>query len=111
MPGTEVRETRSTGMNPPRPVSTPTFSRPRSPVLGTEPTVISACEPVTVRPSERVTTTPSASRRTEAARAWDRISTPRSANTSSSTAAASASSPGSTRSRLDTRVTLAPSST
>ena len=38
-------------------------------MLGTEPTVISACEPVTVRPSASVTTTPSPSRRTDSARA------------------------------------------
>ena len=111
MPGTDVRETRSTWMNPPRPVVMPTLSNARSTVLGTDPTVISACDPVTVRPSARVTTTPSPSRRTDSARACARISTPRSAKTSCSTAAASASSPGSTRSRLDTSVTWAPIST
>ena len=65
--------------------------------------------PVTVRPSVRVTVTSSPSRVTDCMR--DRLSTfiPRRVATSSSTADASASSPGSTRSRLLTSVTSMPS--
>ena len=88
----------------------PTFSSPSPPVLGTEPTVISAWLPSTVRPSVIVTSTPSAVRVTESARAFFTSVTPRSANTSSSTAAASESSCGRIWSRLATTVTFTPSS-
>ena len=80
-------------------------------VFGIEPTVISACEPVTVRPSVSVTTTPSSVRFTDSARACAIVCTPRSRNTSCSTAEASASSPGITRSRLEINVTSLPIST
>ncbi len=108
MPDTEVRDTRSTAMKPLAPVAMPTRSNPMSTVLGTEPTVISACEPRTVRPSVRVASTPSPSRATDSALARLASTPPRSANTSSITAAASASSPGSTRSRLEISVTGTP---
>ena len=108
MPGTEVRDTRSTAMKPLAPVVIPTFSNPMSVVLGTEPTVINACEPRISRPSVSVATTSSPSRTTDSARARLHRIPPRSANTSSITAAASASSPGSTRSRLEINVTGTP---
>ena len=79
-------------------------------MLGTEPTVIRAWLPSTVRPSAIVTRTPSAVRTTESARAFLTRVTPRSENTSSSTAAASLSSCGRIWSRLATTVTLTPSS-
>ncbi len=61
-----------------------------------------------MRPSSIVTRTPFSVRTTEAARARLTISPPCSAKTSSITSAASASSPGSTRTRLDTSVTRTP---
>src|SRR6266508_1424187 len=67
-----------------------------------------AWEPVTVRPSTSSTTTPPVSRRTAAARALFRIVMPRDRNTCSMTVAASGSSCGMTRSRLDTSVTWTP---
>ena len=78
-------------------------------MFGTDPTAIRPCEPSTVRPSARVTRTPSAVRSTVLAR--DRLSTvmPRRRNTPSMTCAASASSPGSTRSRDETSTTSLPS--
>ena len=79
-------------------------------MLGIEPTAISACEPSTTRPSASSTRTPSAVRVTPVARDFDSTVMPRCMNTPSSTAAASASSPGSTRSREDTSVTSDPSS-
>ncbi len=72
--------------------------------------VISAWLPSTVRPSARVTSTPSPVRVTDAARAFFTSFTPRSENAASSTRAASASSYGSTRSRLATTVTGTPNS-
>ena len=78
-------------------------------MLGIEPTAIRQCVPSTVRPSASVTTTPSPSRRTALARDFDMTVMPRRRKTSSSTVAASASSPGSTRSRLETSVTSEPS--
>ncbi|BCB79972.1 hypothetical protein Pflav_063820 [Phytohabitans flavus] len=77
-------------------------------MLGTDPTAISACDPVTTRPSASSTRTPSPSRRTAEARELPSTAMPRERNTSSITAAASASSCGMTRSRLDTSVTLTP---
>ena len=79
--------------------------------MGTDPTHISACEPG--RPSGRRParpTTPSSVRRTAAARARLTSVPPRLVKTCSMTSAASGSSPGSTRSRLDTSVTGTPSS-
>ena len=63
-------------------------------VFGMEPTASRQCEPVTVRPSVRVTITSSPSRRTACARDFPNTVRPRRAKTSSSTWAASASSPG-----------------
>ena len=77
-------------------------------MLGTAPTVISAWLPRTSRPSSSATSTPSPSRVTDFARARRASTLPREENTSSITAAASASSLGSTRSRLDTSVTGTP---
>jgi hypothetical protein len=74
------------------------------------PTVISACDPSTVRPSVSSTTTPFSVRRTAAARPFSAILPPRDWNTFSTTAAASASSPGSTWSREETSVTGTPAS-
>ncbi len=107
-PGAVVRETRSTRMHPWSSSCTPAVSSPSPSTLGTEPTAISACDPSTVRPSVRVTTTPSSVRRAAAAR--ERASTvmPLRRKTPSITSAASASSPGSTRSREDTRTTSLP---
>ena len=79
-------------------------------MLGTEPTVISAWLPSTVRPSVIVTSTPSSVRVTESARAFLTRMTPRSAHSSSSTAAASESSCGRIWSRLATTVIVTPSS-
>ena len=79
-------------------------------MLGTDPTVISAWLPSTERPSAIVTLTPVSVRVTESARAFLTSVTPRSANTSSSTAAASESSWGRIWSRLATTVTVTPSS-
>ncbi len=107
MPGTLVRETRST-VTYPCDVWTPYPSRPRSAVLGTEPTAMSACDPSTTRPSASVTATPSPVRTTDAARELFRIVMPRDRNTFSMAPAASWSSCGMTRSRLDTSVTGTP---
>ena len=104
-PRAEVRETRSTVTNPPSSVATPASSRPRPAVLGTDPSARMQWEPVTVRPSVSVTVTASPSRVTDSMRDFERTSMPLRVSTSSSTWAASASSPGSTRSRLETRVT------
>ena len=65
--------------------------------------------PETVRPSVRVTVTVSPSRVTDCMRDWPSTCIPRRVSTSSRTAEASASSPGSTRSRLLTSVTSMPS--
>ncbi len=65
--------------------------------------------PSMTRPSASVTSTPSAVRTAPAARDRDMTVMPRALNTSSSSWAASASSPGRTRSRLETRTTSAPS--
>ena len=108
-PRADVRETRSTVMNPPSSVSTPASSRPRSAVLGIEPSARMQCEPVTSRPSVRRTVTTSPARVTDSMRDLPSTSMPRRIDTSSSTALASASSPGSTRSRELTRVTGMPS--
>ena len=67
------------------------------------------CEPWTVRPSVSVTVTTSPSRVTDSIRDFESTFMPRRVSTSSSTVAASASSPGSTRSREETRVTGMPS--
>ncbi len=88
----------------------PTRSRPRPLVLGTDPMVIRAWLPSTVRPSVMVTRTPASVRVTDSARAFLTSLTPRSANDSSSTSAASASSYGSTRSRLAATATCTPNS-
>ena len=77
-------------------------------MLGTEPSARMQCEPSTVRPSVSVTVTVSPCRSTEAIRDLDSTCMPRRVSTSSRTAAASASSPGSTRSREETRVTSMP---
>ena len=77
-------------------------------MLGTEPSARMQWEPVTVRPSVSVTLTASPSRVTDSIRDFDSTSMPWRVSTSSSTRAASASSPGSTRSRLETRVTSTP---
>src|SRR5690625_5131119 len=112
-PRAEVRDTRSTSMNPDDVVCTPHSCSPRSSVLGIEPTAIKQWLPSRVRPSVRVTTTPSPSpspfRCTEAAREREYTIRPRRANTSCSTVAASAYSPGSTRSRDDTSTASLPS--
>ncbi len=78
-------------------------------VLGTDPTATRQWLPATVPPSSSLTTTPSAVRLTLAARARLAIRMPRRVNTSSSRCAASASSLGMTRSRLETSVTWLPS--
>ena len=89
--------------------STPYSREPqRRPCCGTEPTAISTCEPSTVRPSASSTTTPPSVRRTAAARELLRIVMPRARNTRSIAIAASASSCGMTRSRLETSVTSTP---
>ena len=108
-PGTEVRDTRSTWMNPRASVLTPASSSPQPSVRGIMPTVSRQWLPVRVRPSSRVTVTPSRSRATDRAR--DRPSTvmPRRRKTSSMWLAASSSSCGSTRSRDETSVTREPS--
>ena len=108
-PGTDVRETLSTPMNPRSSIATPASLSPIPSVLGTIPTVSRQCDPRTVRPSASLTDTPLGVRRTCAAR--DRPSTvmPRRRKTSSTTTAASASSWGSTWSREETRVTCEPS--
>jgi hypothetical protein len=83
-------------------------ARPSPAVFGIEPTAISAWEPSTTWPSCRVTATPAAVRRTDAARELLRIVMPRARNTRSMAMAASGSSWGITRSRLDTNVTATP---
>ncbi len=108
-PGTEVRDTRFTWMNPWLSSATPASSRPSPLVAGIMPTVSRQCDPVTVRPSVSVTTTPSPARFTPAARDLPSTVIPLRRNTPSITRAASASSCGSTRSREDTRVTCEPS--
>ena len=108
-PRAEVRETRSTLTKPPSLRTTPASSSPRSAVLGTEPSARMQCEPSTVRPSVSVTVTTSPDRVTDSIRDLESTFIPRRVETSSSTADASASSPGSTRSRDDTRVTGMPS--
>ena len=107
-PRAEVRETRSTLTKPPSLSTTPDSSRPRSAVLGTEPSARMQCEPCTVRPSVRVTVTTSPSRVTDSIRDFESTFMPRRSETSCSTSEASASSPGSTRSREETRVTGTP---
>ena len=67
------------------------------------------CEAWTLRPSVRVTVTTSPSRVTDSMRDFDSTFMPRRFETSSSTIEASASSPGSTRSREETNVTGTPS--
>ena len=78
-------------------------------MLGTEPSARMQWEPSTVRPSVSVTVTVSPSRVTDSIRDFESTFIPRRVSTSSSTAAASASSPGSTRSREETSVTWIPS--
>ena len=73
-------------------------------MLGTEPTVIRQWLPSTTLPSVSSTRTPPDVRVTPAARPR-RMCIPRRSNTVWSSSAASLSSPGSTRSRLDTSVT------
>ena len=108
-PRADVRETRSTVTKPPSSSVTPASSRPMPAVFGTEPSASRQCDPSTVRPSVSVTVTVSPSRVTDCIRDFDSTVIPRRVKTSSSTSAASASSPGSTRSRLDTSVTSTPS--
>jgi hypothetical protein len=88
----------------------PQRSRFSPAVFGTVPTVINACDPSTVRPSVSSTTTPFSVRVTLAARLFCAIRPPRAVKTCSTTAAASESSPGSTWSREETRVTGTPAS-
>ena len=78
-------------------------------MFGTEPSASRQCDPSTVRPSVRVTVTVSPSRVTDCIRDLCITVMPRRSSTSSSTCAASASSPGSTRSREETSVTSMPS--
>ncbi len=82
-------------------------------MFGTPPTATSAWEPsidgVSSAPSpERCTRTPVSVRSTDSARERETTLRPLPSKTFSSSSAASASSPGSTRSREETRVTLAP---
>ena len=108
-PRDDVRDTRSTFTKPPSSSVTPASARPMSEVFGTEPSASRQCEPSTVRPSVSVTVTVSPDRVTDCMRDFDSTVMPRRVKTPSSTSAASASSPGSTRSRLDTSVTWTPS--
>ena len=101
----KVRDTRSTAIWPRSVTATPAASRPRSAVRGTEPTASRAWLPRICRPSSSSTTTASLTRRTAVIRERPNTVIPRSRNTCSMTWAASASSPGRTRSREDTRVT------
>ena len=78
-------------------------------VFGIAPTAIRQWVPEMTRPSERVTSTRSPTRLADSARERDITFMPRLRKTSSRTAAASGSSPGSTRSRDDTSVTREPS--
>ena len=66
------------------------------------------CEAWTSRPSVSATVTTSPARVTDSIRDFDSTFMPRRLETSSSTIEASASSPGSTRSREETRVTGTP---
>ena len=77
-------------------------------MLGTEPSARMQWEPWTSCPSVSRTVTTSPSRVTDSIRDLDSTFMPRRVSTSSSTAAASASSPGSTRSREETSVTGMP---
>ena len=77
-------------------------------VFGTDPTAIRQWLPSTVRPSESVAITPSLVRLIESARDLESTVMPLRLKTSSITRAASASSPGSTWSRLEMRVTFEP---
>ncbi len=108
-PGAEVRETLSVQMCPESFSRTPDSSRFMLAVFGIAPTAIRQCVPVSTRPSERVTSTRSPTRLADSARERPTTFMPRRRKTSSRTAAASGSSPGSTRSREDTRVTREPS--
>ncbi len=76
--------------------------------MGTEPSARMQWDPSTVRPSVRVTVTVSPERVTDSIRDLESTFMPRRFETSSSTIDASASSPGSTRSRDDTSVTGTP---
>ncbi len=76
--------------------------------MGTEPSARMQWEASTVRPSVSVTVTVSPSRVTDSIRERDSTVMPRRLETSSSTRDASASSPGSTRSRELTSVTGMP---
>ena len=78
-------------------------------MLGTDPIASRQWLPSTTRPSSRRTSTPSPERSTEAMRDFESTVMPRRPKTCSRTSAASASSPGSTRSRLLTSVTSIPS--
>ncbi len=90
-------------------ICTPASSRPIPAVLGTDPTAMRQWLPSTTRPSLSVATTPSPLRTTDSARDFDSTVMPLRVKTSSITRAASASSPGSTWSREEMSVTLAPS--
>ena len=108
-PGALVRDTRSTGRKPPRSRLDPDLVQPDPGGVGHRADRhqgVRTLDLAAVGQRDDHALRPSA--RTAAARASGMICTPRSANTSSSTAAASASSPGSTRSRLDTSVTRQP---
>lgn len=107
-PGAEVLETLSVQMCPDSWTLTPASSRPMPWLFGMAPTAIRQCEPVMTRPSASVTSTRSPTRLADAARERAMTFIPRRRNTSSRTAAASGSSPGSTRSRLETSVTREP---
>ncbi|CAM5644591.1 hypothetical protein SGLAM104S_05117 [Streptomyces glaucescens] len=79
-------------------------------VFGMAPTAIRQCVPVMTRPSARATSTRSPTRLVgPGLRERAMTFMPRRRKTPSRTAAASGSSPGSTRSRDDTRVTFEPS--
>ena len=107
--GIDVRATRFTRMWPLSLSWTPASSRPMSDVFGTAPTAMRQWLPRTSRPSVSVATTESPSRTTDSARDLFRTFMPLRLKTFSMTDAASASSPGSTWSRLEMSVTLAPS--
>lgn len=107
-PGEDVRDTLSVQMWPDSLSRTPDSSRFMPCVLGTAPTAIRQWVPLMTRPSERVTSTRSPTRLADSARERPMTFIPRRRKTSSRTAAASGSSPGSTRSRDDTRVTREP---
>jgi len=108
MDGIDVRATRLTRMCP-EPVScTPASFRPMSSVLGSDPTAMRQWLPSTTRPSDSVATTPVLVALTESARDFESTVMPLRLKTSSITRAASASSPGSTWSREEIRVTFEP---